>query len=290
MHKRVVWGTLIYVISIGFLLGSIYHMCITWEDFVAIYLWVALILLLFGAMFGYLFISTLLAPHKRIDENLSLLTKEILHELNVPLATIQANTKLIARKLDDPKSLERIARIDASSKRLERLYQELAYSIKKEFQPIEKESFDLKSVLKERIAVFEAFERNAFVLEVESYKVVADKIGFEKMIDNILMNAMKYSPKDTPVTLRLTQDSLSISDQGVGMSETELLKIYERYYQADSSKEGEGIGLALVKSYCDSEGVDIQIKSQVNVGTTVSLDLKKISSHSFNTRVLYSEH
>lgn len=279
MHKRVVWGTLIYVISIGFFLGFIYHMLTTWERFSEIYLWVSLILLLFAAMFGYVFISTLLAHHKRIDENLSQLTKEILHELNIPLATIQANTKLIARKLDDPKSLERISRIEASSKRLERLYRELAYSIKKEFQPIEKECFDLNKVLEERVAVFEAFDRNTFVSEIENYRVTADKIGFEKMIDNILMNAMKYSSKDTPVTLRLTRDTLSISDQGVGMSETELLKIYERYYQADSTKEGEGIGLALVKSYCDSEGIDIQIKSQKHVGTTVFLNLKKISSH-----------
>lgn len=279
MHKRVVWGTVIYVISIGFFLAFIYHMLNTWDDFVQIYLWVSLILLLFAGMFGYIFISTLLAHQKRIDENLSQLTKEILHELNIPLSTIQANTKLIARKLDDQKSLERIARIEASSKRLERLYRELAYSIKKEFQPIEKEVFDLKNVLEERVEVFEAFDRNAFVLEVGSYRVTADKIGFEKVVDNLLMNAMKYSSRETPVTLRLTQDILSISDHGVGMSETELLKIYERYYQADSSKEGEGIGLALVKSYCDSEGIDIQIKSQKNVGTTVFLDLKKISSH-----------
>ena len=279
MHKRVVWGTVIYVISIGFFLGSIYHMLTTWEDFARIYLWVSLILLLFAAMFGYIFISTLLAQQKRIDANLSQLSREILHELNIPLATIQANTKLIARKLEDQKSLERIARIEASSKRLERLYRELVYSIKKEFQPIEKESFDLHEVLEERVEVFKAFDRNDFVLEVESYRITADKIGFEKMIDNILMNAMKYSAKDTPVTLHLSQDTLGISDRGVGMSETELLKIYERYYQADTSKEGEGIGLALVKSYCDSEGIEIQIKSQKNVGTTVFLNLRKISSH-----------
>lgn len=279
MHKRVIWGTVIYVVSIGFFLGFMYHMLNTWGVSAKIYLLVSLILLLFAGMFGYIFISTLLAQQKRIDENLSQLTKEILHELNIPLSTIQANTKLIARKLVDQKSLERIARIEASSKRLERLYRELAYSIKKEFQPIEKETFDLKRVLEERVAVFEAFDRNSFVVNVESYILTADKIGFEKVIDNILMNAMKYSSKETPITLTLTQDILSISDKGVGMSETELLKIYERYYQADSSKEGEGIGLALVKSYCDNEGIDIQIKSKKNEGTTVSLNLKKITSH-----------
>lgn len=276
MHKKIFWGTAIYVVSIGFVLGFLYYTISTWGVSARTYLLTSLILLLFAVMFGYIYVSTLLASKKRLDDNLSQLTKEILHELNIPLSTIQANTKLIARKLKDEKSLERIARIEASSKRLERLYKELVYSIKKELQPIEKEAFDLEKMLGERIAVFKAFERNPFVLDVQSYRVKADKIGFEKMIDNLLMNAMKYSSKETPIVLVLKGDMLKIIDQGVGMSETELLKIYERYYQADSHKEGEGIGLALVKSYCDGEHIDIQIHSEKEIGTTVSLDLESI--------------
>lgn len=276
MHKRVIWGTVIYVASIAFFLGFMFHMLNTWGVSTKIYLLASLVLLLFAMMFGYIFISTLLAQQKRIDQNLSHLTKEILHELNIPLSTIQANTKLIARKLDDKKSLERIGRIEASSKRLERLYKELAYSIKKELHPIEKEEFDLKKLLEERVAVFEAFERNAFVLNLESYWVYSDKIGFEKMIDNLLMNAMKYSSKETPITLLLEENRLFIIDKGIGMNETELLKIYERYYQADTNKRGEGIGLALVKSFCDEANIDIHIESQRDIGTTISLTLEKI--------------
>lgn len=279
MHKRVIWGTVIYVVSIAFFLGFMFHMLNTWGVSPKIYLLSSLVLLLFAMMFGYIFISTILAHQKRIDQNLSHLTKEILHELNIPLSTIQANTKLIARKLDDEKSKERIGRIEASSKRLERLYKELAYSIKKELHPIEKEEFDLNKLLEERIAVFEAFERNDFILDIKNYRITADKIGFEKMIDNLLMNAMKYSSKETPVTLSLKGDTLCIIDKGIGMNETELLKIYERYYQADDKKEGQGIGLALVKSYCDSEHIDIQIRSQKDVGTTICLNLGKISGN-----------
>jgi len=168
-----------------------------------------------------------------------------------------------------------LTRIEDASKRLERLYKELVYSIKKEFQPIEKEIFDVKSVLEERAAVFEAFDRNTLVMELESYTITADKIGFEKMIDNLLMNAMKYSPKESSVSISLKEGIVSVRDEGVGMSETQLLKIYERYYQADSTKEGQGIGLALVKSYCDNEHIDIQINSQKGIGTTVILFLPK---------------
>ena len=276
MQKRLFWAVLIYVASIGFMLGFMHHILSRWGFSHEIYLYASGILLLFAWMFGYIFLTSLLAPKKKLDENLSQLTKEIVHELNIPLSTIQANTGLLKRKLDDEKSKQRLTRIEDASKRLERLYKELVYSIKKEFQPIEKEQFDLQKMLEERVAVFEAFERNRFVLAVEACTLKADRIGFEKMIDNLLMNAMKYSPKDSAITLSCKDKLLHIIDEGIGMSETELLKVYERYYQTDSTKEGEGIGLALVKSYCDSEHIGIQIKSQKGAGTTVTLDLRKV--------------
>ena len=276
MQKRVLWGTVAYVASVTFILGVMYHMLNTFGISTQIYLLSSLILILFSVMFGYIFITSILAPKKKLDENLSQLTKEIVHELNIPLSTIQANSALLKRKMEDEKSLKRLERIEDASLRLDRLYKELVYSIKKEFQPIEKETFDLKKVLEERVAIFKAFERNAFELELSSYKITADKIGFEKMIDNLLMNAMKYSDKEKPIRLKLDDHTLQIIDQGVGMNETELLKIYERYYQADGSKEGEGIGLALVKSYCDSEHIDIQINSQKGIGTSVNLSLENI--------------
>lgn len=264
-----------YVGSIAFVLGFMFHVLTTIGNTLQIYLFASLILLGFAVMFGYIFISTLLASKKKLDENLSHLTKEIVHELNIPLSTIQANVALLKRKAEDEKSVQRLGRIEDASKRLERLYRELVYSIKKEFQPIQKETFDVKSVLEERAAVFEAFERNALVLQLQSFTMTADKIGFEKAIDNLLMNAMKYSPKESSVVLTLEDGVVRIVDKGAGMDETELLRIYERYYQADSAKEGQGIGLALVKAYCDSEHIDIQIKSQKHQGTTVSLNLNK---------------
>ena len=132
-------------------------------------------------------------------------------------------------------------------------------------------------LLKERIEVFESFERNRFDMLVAESMLYADKIGFEKIIDNLLMNAMKYSSRDAPVTITLNNSVLSISDKGIGMDETELLKVYERYYQVDKHKEGKGIGLALVKAYCDNEKIDIQIESEKNSGTTIHLNLTNIA-------------
>jgi signal transduction histidine kinase len=234
-----------------------------------------LVLFLAGG-WGYIIASHLLAPKAEQDANLSQLSSEILHELNIPLSTIKANITLLEKKTTDEKNLKRLNRIKDSSFRLERLYRELLYSINKEISPVQREIFSIQELIDERVESFKLFNRNDFIVNITNVNVEADKIGFEKMIDNILMNAMKYSSKESSIKLTLSNNILTISDSGVGMDETELLKIYERYYQVDKSKDGKGIGLALVKTYCDGEKIDIDIKSVKGNGTIVSFNLSNI--------------
>lgn len=118
--------------------------------------------------------------------------------------------------------------------------------------------------------------RNPFVLRLEPHEVIVDKIGFEKMLDNIISNAMKYSQKEQPIEIGLKDSILTIKDYGIGMDETELISIYERYYQLDTTAHGEGIGLALVKSYCDDEKIQIRIISSKGKGTSVKFDLNAV--------------
>jgi signal transduction histidine kinase len=237
------------------------------------------VLLLFSLILGfsYTLSSYILSQKFKVDENLLHLTKEILHELNIPIATIQANTSLLKRTLkENEKGLKRLSRIDASTSRLNRLYIELVYSIKKEIHSIEKEEFQLEELIVERVEEMKLLNRNAFVLKLEPHSVYVDKIGFEKVLDNLISNAMKYSDKSTTIEIILKDNILKIIDHGIGMDETELITIYERYYQLDNASYGEGIGLALVKAYCDDEKIKIRINSIKNEGTEVSLDLNFI--------------
>ena len=126
------------------------------------------------------------------------------------------------------------------------------------------------------IDVFKEQKRNPFELTLKPYAIEVDKIGFEQMLDTIFSNAIKYTPKEAPIYVTFENGILTIEDRGGGMSETELLRVHERYYQADDKKDGEGIGLSLVKAYCEDEGIDIQITSQKGVGTTVTLNISKV--------------
>ena len=273
MKKQIWIATLLYLCSTLFLGGVLLFFL---EHDLNIFFMILSISLLALAV-GYTLNSYVLSSKFKVDENLLHLTKEILHELNIPLSTIQANTTLLKRTLkENEKGLKRLSRIDDSSKRLKRLYAELVYSIKKEIHTIEKETFDVQHLVEERVGVFEQLERNSFILSLSSFNISVDKIGFEKMLDNILTNAMKYSEKHQPIFITLKDNILSIKDNGIGMDELELVKIYDRYYQSDNHAYGDGIGLSLVKAYCDDEKIKIRINSNKGEGTTVNFNLTQV--------------
>ncbi len=226
--------------------------------------------------FIYIFISYLLASKYKIEKNLLHITDEIIHELNIPLTTIIANSKMLSRNLSSEKDITRAERIEHASLRLQRLYETLVYNIIKEIQPIKKEKFNADIVIKECCEPFMDQDRNEFIFELENIELIADKIGFEQVIENIVSNAMKYSPKNEPITIKIKNNTIEIIDNGIGMDDTQIIKIYDRYYQGDVENDGKGIGLAIVKEYCDKEGINITIISKEDQGTIVILDISKI--------------
>lgn len=234
--------------------------------------------LFFATMLGYLLISYIVQKQKELDDALLHITKETLHELNIPIATIEANSSMIQKAhSSDAKTLKRLSRIQEASKRLQRLYSELSYSIKKQIHRIDKELFDLESLLAQRVETLSELGRNPITLHIPIHLTLhLDRIGFEKVIDNLLQNAMKYSHKDAPIEIYLQAKKLYIQDQGIGIDEGQMVAIFERYFQASSHSDGKGIGLALVKSYCDKYGIGIDIKSTKGKGTTIILDCKSV--------------
>ncbi|MBN2826208.1 MAG: HAMP domain-containing histidine kinase [Campylobacterales bacterium] len=241
--------------------------------------------LFFATTLGYLLISYIVERQKELDEALLHITKETLHELNIPISTIQANSAMIAKTLTDTKTLKRLKRINEASKRLERLYIELSYSIKKQIATIEKEPFGLEALLCERVETLMELGRNPIALHKPILLTLyLDKIGFEKVIDNLLHNAMKYSDKAAPIDVFVQDNKLHIVDRGIGIDESQMVAIFERYFQASHKSQGKGIGLALVKSYCDRYRIGIDIKSTKGEGTTVILDLKNAITPRTNIR------
>lgn len=225
---------------------------------------------------SYIISTFILHPIFETNNLLSTLLKDTLHELNIPLSTIKANTQLL-KKNANPASLKRVQRIEKSSERLYTLYKEVDYYIKKEIYLVEEEIFDLKETvicLSEQISHLD--DSITTSIQGKSFFIKTDKIGFQKAVLNLLANAYKYNKPNGTIDITFKDKKLFIKDEGIGMSEEAKFHLFDRYYQQNSSSKGYGIGLSIVKNFCDTNGIFISISSTENRGTTISLNLEHL--------------
>lgn len=262
-----------YVVSVTIFLGVLYY----FTNVVKLDVYVVFSLLFLLTLLSGFFLTKLAtAPLLEYILELQHLSKETLHELKLPLSTILTNLGMIKRKTTEQKTLQRLKRIEDACGMIESRYNELDYMIKKQSTNEIKEEFFLDELLQERITFFEhIYPEFSFELQTQKTAVVYDKIGFSKVIDNLIDNGIKYSNKEKKITVILKQNQLSIIDYGVGIEEVELLKIFDRYYQSNQNIEGFGIGLSMVKRFCDKNKIQLTVQSKVGVGTTILLQFKR---------------
>jgi signal transduction histidine kinase len=204
------------------------------------------------------------------------LSKETLHELNLPISTIIANANMLKKNALDEKSIKRIARIESACEMLSQRYDELDYLIKMRADQDVSEEIKLDELVKDRVEFLSSiYPHIVFKLELTKIEIYNDKIGLTKIIDNIIDNAVKYSRNSIYINIKLKDTLLSIEDFGCGMDEVELLRIFDKYYQHNKNIQGFGIGLSMVKRFCDKNDIGLNFQSKLNSGTTVELKFKK---------------
>ena len=187
------------------------------------------------------------------------------------------NTAMLKKKITQERELKRFSRIESACKMLEARYSELDYLIKKQMQLEQVERFDVADLVQERLNLLKPLYSQAnFIVDLETISVNIDRIGLAKVIDNIIDNSVKYSPEGAHITITTLDEKLSISDRGQGMDEVTLFKIFDRYYQSDENTLGFGIGLGLVKNYCDKYKIKLHVDSSLRVGTQMQLDFSRV--------------
>jgi signal transduction histidine kinase len=215
-----------------------------------------------------------------IDNNLKQKIEKTMHELNTPVSTIQINSEILSSKIDDIKNQERLNKIDKACVNLIRLYEDMEYYIKKEIEAVQIVSFDLlKSIhhciKKHDDLITQETKKIAIDIDVKSTIIVSDKNGFEIVLDNLISNAIKHNKTISAITISLKDNILYFSDDGEGIKSQNIYKVFDKYYQIDKKTRGFGIGLNIVKEFCDKHKIDIKINSSTK-GTTFSLNLQNI--------------
>ena len=235
-------------------------------------------LLIVGLSIFLGFTNSILKPLFKSDEKLEQSIKETLHELNIPVSTIKMNTQLLEKSLNDEKSLKRLERIKQASNNLLKLYENMEYNIKKEIDKIDKKEFYLDEIIRDSCDKFEDIKNGTKIfINVPNIKVLTDLNGFEKTIDNLISNAIKYNSKINPEIIISYKDfTLSIFNRGEKIDTNNLLIIFDKYYQENPLNDGFGLGLSMVKEFCDKNKISINIDTKSEEGNFFNLNLKNI--------------
>ena len=191
--------------------------------------------------------------------------KNSVHEINTPLAIIRTNIDLLKMKVPDNNY---ITNIESGSKIIQYIYDDLSYLIKKDRVTYEKEYLEFSKILKERMDFFEEIVKSNslyFIKNIEDDVYLKfNQTELQRIIDNNLSNAVKYSFSKSPIFVKLTY----LSDDEIEFSVTtnskkieNVDKIFDDFYRENSARGGFGLGLKIVKEICDKNLVIIDILS-----------------------------
>ncbi len=209
------------------------------------------------------------------------------HEFKTPLNAIEGYATLLQdRNLTDEEELEYVDKILFNTSRLSDLAGNILLLSKVENQNIPGAAtrYMLDEQIRQTLVLLEPkWSEKSIELDVEMDEVSI--YNCEGLLShvwlNIIGNAIKFSPIDSCIVVRLSEDrngvTVSVRDSGIGMSGETMQHIFEKFYQGDSSRksEGNGIGLALVKKILDLCGGRISVTSAEGEGSTFKIILPK---------------
>ncbi|MCE9548087.1 MAG: HAMP domain-containing protein [Planctomycetia bacterium] len=213
------------------------------------------------------------------------------HELKTPLSSIKAYAEtLLAGALDDPEHRQLfVARIDEQADRLHQLIQDMLSlaRIESGTEVHQIVPVPLAELIDQCLSHHRpAAEAKQIALGVEPVpellQVVADREGLREIFDNLVDNALKYTPAGGRVTVRTRRDNgqavIEVDDTGIGIAEEDQPRVFERFYRVDRARSremgGTGLGLAIVKHLAQAFGGTVSLKSTPGRGSTFSVRLR----------------
>ncbi|WP_371391106.1 sensor histidine kinase [Protofrankia sp. BMG5.30] len=210
------------------------------------------------------------------------------HELKTPVGALHVLAEAVAAASDDPAAVRRFAsRMTHESARLARLVQEIidlsrlqGADPQPDPQPVQVSVVLAEALDRTRLAAA-AQEITVAVIGDSDFVVSGDEGQLVTALANLLDNAVTYSPPGTRVVVgvRRAGDTveLSVADEGIGIAEKDLERVFERFYRADPARSrttgGTGLGLAIVKHVATNHGGSVSVWSSEGAGSTFTIRL-----------------
>ena len=212
----------------------------------------------------------------------------ISHELKTPIGALSLLSEAVLGAKDDAEAVSQFAeRMQVESKRLTGLVQEIIQLSRVQDSDPLKEAQQLSAgdIIKEALdqcrTTADSRQISLTFQDSEDAMILGDRDQLTMAIHNLIENAINYSPADTKVAVSTTVENgiitISVADQGIGIPEAEVERIFERFYRVDPARSretgGTGLGLSIVKHIINKHGGEISVWSSENVGSTFSIRL-----------------
>ena len=214
------------------------------------------------------------------------------HELKTPITTILGASELLLTEEDDPETKKRfLGHIFDEARRMQRLSEALLRIARIGPDPREPEleDVDLERAVRGVSRQMAPLAESAGIeLSVEGapetgeprrdgYHVRTDGEWLEESLLVMVGNAVKYSHRGGHVVLRLGPGRVTVEDAGEGISEEDLPRVFDRFYQGEYSSGGLGMGLAICKELVEKMGGAVSIESEKGSGTKIAVELPEVS-------------
>lgn len=227
---------------------------------------------------------------QRVDDARRDFVGNISHELKTPIGAIGLLAEAIEGAADDPEAVRRFStRLSHESRRLSTLVTEIIELSRLQFDnPVES-----ASPVSVDAVIAEAMDRVRAAAEAKNIRlvrggplglaVIGDKTQLVTAVNNLVDNAVAYSPEHTRVAVGVRERDdaveITVSDQGIGIPEVEQARIFERFYRVDPARSrqtgGTGLGLSIVKHIAASHQGEVSVWSSHGAGSTFTLRLPR---------------
>jgi signal transduction histidine kinase len=213
------------------------------------------------------------------------------HELRTPLTSMHGFVELLLDEGGDPLTEQQrgfLATVQRGAERLERLVDDLLLTAQLDAGRLDilRTPTDVVEIVQHAVESAQAEAgRRALRLDLtapsHSILIEADVVRLAQAVDNVVSNAMKFTPGGGSVAVTLAQDggrvTVTIADTGMGMAAADVERLFERFFRTDSAQakqiQGTGLGLPIVKAIVEAHEGTIAVTSEPNVGTSFAISL-----------------
>jgi len=237
------------------------------QEILYVTLFIALLIMLISVFLSYIFLQPIKEKMLEIEN----FVKDTTHELKTPITALMMSTSRAKSKKEYDEKI--IQNISISTKQLYDIYSSLTY-LSFDHKSEEAQRLAFEDVIQSSIEYFdELLERKNISLLVDTKEcfVTMAPTKAKMLFNNLLSNAIKYSLPNKRVWITTTENSFTIRDEGIGIAPEKLDTVFKRFTRANNYAGGFGVGLSIVESIAKEYGVKVEIESQENEGTTITI-------------------